>query len=70
MSAELLTALPIGAAHDIAMSVGGEQMVLRMRVTYSRRERRRGHGPVFVTGLAYVRDVTEDVALTSLRLAS
>ena len=59
------------SVHDVSVTLGsGSEIVFRVRVAYSRRESRPDGGPVFVTGLAFLADVTDQASREPLRLAS
>jgi hypothetical protein len=71
LSVELPRKLPAGAVRDIGLRIGADsEMVLRMRVAYARRERRATGKHVFVTGLEFLADVTDQASSVELRLAS
>lgn len=71
LSVALPFVLPMGSVHDVGVKVSeGPDVVLRVRVAHRRRESRPGATDVFVTGLEFLADVTDQPALTSFRVAS
>jgi hypothetical protein len=70
LSIELESPLAPGTVHDVGLALrNGPEIVLRVRVAYSRREPVNGR-EVFVTGLAFLADVTHQSSPHTLRLAS
>ena len=67
---ELPNEVPVGSIRDFALTYGGAEIVLRARVAHVRRESRPGAGTVFVVGVAFVADVSDQVALHFIRVAS
>ena len=70
LSIEVASPLAPGTVHDIGLALrNGPEVVLRMRVAYSRCTPVDGRD-VFVTGLAFLADVTHQSSPHTLRLAS
>jgi len=70
LSIELPHAVPVGSVRDFARTLAGAEIVLRARVAYVRHESKPGGGTVFVAGVAFLADVSDQTSLHPLRLAS
>jgi hypothetical protein len=70
LSIELPDRVPVGSIRDFAFKLAGEEVVLRVRVAHVRRESTPDGGTVFVVGVAFLADVSDQTSLQPLRLAS
>ena len=70
LSIELPNEVPVGSIRDFALTYGGAEIVLRARVAHVRRESKPGAGTVFVVGVAFLADVSDETALHPIRIAS
>jgi hypothetical protein len=63
--------LPSGSVHDVGLrTANGLDVAVRVRVAYSRPDRGADGDDVFVTGFAFVADVTNVPSRRTLQLAS
>ena len=63
--------LPAGSVHDIGLTLKtGQNIAVRARVAHTRRIRIVGGHEMFVTGFAFVADVTNVPSRRTLQLAS
>lgn len=70
-SIETPISLPRGSVHDFGLSMGGGgAVVLRGRVVHSRRELKSGGGHAYLTGVAFLEDVTDHTDLITQPIAS
>lgn len=71
LSVALPYGLAMGSVHDIGLTLtSGADIVLRVRVAHRRRESRPDGPDVFVTGLEFLADVTDQASLGMVRIAS
>ena len=70
LSLELPTKVPVGSIRDFAFTYDGAEIVLRARVAHVHRESKPGAGTVFVVGVAFLADVSDQALLQPIRVAS
>jgi hypothetical protein len=69
-SIELPDEVSVGSIRDFALNLAGAEIVLRARVAHVRRESKPDGGTVFIVGVAFLADVSDQTSLQPLRLAS
>jgi len=70
LSIELPHPVPVGSVRDFALTLAGAEIVLRTRVAHVHRESKPNGRTVFVVGVAFLADVSDQTSLQPLRLAS
>jgi hypothetical protein len=71
LSVSLPYVLPRDSVHDVGLTLSnGAEVVLRVRVAHRRRVPRPGELDIFVTGLEFLADVSDQSSSTTLRIAS